>query len=59
MLIKLEQLEEVLVQLTRIKLGEGNTFWDLIDEKILNDKIKNILDYHNIILAGLNSQPKI
>ena len=32
-------------------------FGDLIDEKILNDKIKNILDYHNIILAGLNSQP--
>ena len=32
-------------------------FGDLSDEKILNDKIKNILDYHNIILAGLNSQP--
>ena len=32
-------------------------FGDLSDEDILNDKIKNILDYHNIILAGLNSQP--
>ena len=27
------------------------------DETILNEKIKNILDYHNIILAGLNSKP--
>jgi adenylosuccinate synthase len=32
-------------------------FGDLNDEDILNDKIINILDYHNIILAGLNSQP--
>ncbi len=32
-------------------------FGDLNDEKVLNDKIKNILDYHNIILAGLNSPP--
>ena len=32
-------------------------FGDLSDEDILNDKIRNILDYHNIILAGLNSQP--
>jgi adenylosuccinate synthase len=32
-------------------------FGDLSDEDILNNKIRNILDYHNIILAGLNSQP--
>jgi adenylosuccinate synthase len=32
-------------------------FGDLSDEDILNDKIRNILDYHNIILAGLNSKP--
>ncbi|MAI59827.1 MAG: adenylosuccinate synthase [Rickettsiales bacterium] len=31
-------------------------FGDLSDEDILNDKIRNILDYHNIILAGLNSK---
>ena len=30
-------------------------FCDLKDEKTLDDKIKNILDYHNIILLGLNS----
>jgi len=30
-------------------------FGDLKDKKILNEKIKNILDYHNIILTGLNS----
>ncbi len=32
-------------------------FGDLKDVKILDEKIKNILDYHNIILAGLNSNP--
>ena len=31
-------------------------FCDLKDEKTLDDKIKNILDYHNIILLGLNSE---
>ena len=29
----------------------------MCDQAILNEKIKNILDYHNIILAGLNSPP--
>ena len=31
-------------------------FCDLKDEKTLDEKIKNILDYHNIILLGLNSE---
>ncbi|MEE2695115.1 MAG: adenylosuccinate synthase [Pseudomonadota bacterium] len=31
-------------------------FADLVDEKFLRTKIKNILDYHNIILAGLKSE---
>ncbi len=32
-------------------------FGDLIDEESLNEKIRNILDYHNIILQGLKSKP--
>ncbi len=32
-------------------------FGDLNDNFILREKIKNILDYHNIILAGLKSPP--
>ncbi len=32
-------------------------FCDLLDENSLNEKIKNILDYHNIILQGLQSKP--
>ncbi len=32
-------------------------FTDLIDDRLLSEKIKNTLDYHNIILAGLNSPP--
>ena len=31
-------------------------FTDLVDEKFLKEKIKNILDYHNIILAGLKAK---
>ena len=31
-------------------------FVDLIDEKFLKDKIDNALEYHNTILAGLNSK---
>ena len=31
-------------------------FTDLINKKVLKEKIKNVLDYHNIILAGLNSK---
>ncbi len=31
-------------------------FGDLKDKNILSEKIKSILDYHNIILAGLNSK---
>ncbi len=31
-------------------------FADLTNEKILKEKIKNALDYHNILLAGLNSK---
>ncbi len=31
-------------------------FADLINDKILKEKIKNALDYHNILLAGLNSK---
>ncbi len=30
-------------------------FSDLVDEKFLKEKIKNTLDYHNILLAGLKS----
>ena len=30
-------------------------FADLTNDKILKEKIKNALDYHNILLAGLNS----
>ena len=31
-------------------------FADLVNKKILKEKIKNVLDYHNIMLAGLNSK---
>ncbi len=31
-------------------------FTDLINKRVLKEKIKNVLDYHNIILAGLNSK---
>ena len=31
-------------------------FGDLKDKKLLGEKIKSILDYHNIILAGLSSK---
>ena len=31
-------------------------FTDLVNKKVLKEKIKNALDYHNIILAGLNSK---
>ena len=31
-------------------------FTDLINKEVLKEKIKNALDYHNIILAGLNSK---
>ena len=31
-------------------------FGDLKDKKLLSEKIKSILDYHNIILAGLSSK---
>ena len=31
-------------------------FADLIDNKLLKEKIKSVLDYHNIMLAGLNSE---
>ena len=31
-------------------------FGDLSNNKVLNEKVKNILDYHNIILSGLNSK---
>ena len=41
----------------RIKLGGGQIrFADLKNDKILKEKIKNVLDYHNILLAGLNSK---
>ena len=32
-------------------------FGDLKDKELLTEKILNILDYHNIILAGLKSKP--
>ena len=32
-------------------------FGDLKDKELLTEKIHNILDYHNIILAGLKSKP--
>ncbi len=31
-------------------------FVDLLNNKLLKEKIKNTLDYHNILLAGLNSK---
>jgi len=31
-------------------------FTDLINKDVLKEKIKNVLDYHNIMLAGLNSK---
>ena len=31
-------------------------FTDLVNKEVLREKIKNALDYHNIILAGLNSK---
>ena len=31
-------------------------FTDLVNKEVLKEKIKNALDYHNIILAGLNSK---
>ena len=31
-------------------------FTDLVNKELLKEKIKNVLDYHNIILAGLNSE---
>ena len=31
-------------------------FSDLPNKRVLKEKIKNVLDYHNIILAGLNSK---
>ena len=31
-------------------------FSDLVNKEVLKEKIKNALDYHNIILAGLNSK---
>ena len=31
-------------------------FGDLSNNKVINEKVKNILDYHNIILSGLNSK---
>ena len=31
-------------------------FTDLVNKEVLKEKIKNVLDYHNIILAGLNSK---
>ena len=31
-------------------------FTDLLNKEVLKEKIKNALDYHNIILAGLNSK---
>ena len=31
-------------------------FGDLKNNKVLNEKVKNILDYHNIILSGLKSK---
>ena len=31
-------------------------FTDLINKEVLKEKIKNALDYHNIMLAGLNSK---
>jgi len=31
-------------------------FTDLVNKEVLKEKIKNALDYHNIILAGLNSE---
>ena len=31
-------------------------FSDLVNKEVLKEKIKNALDYHNIILAGLNSE---
>ena len=31
-------------------------FTDLVNKEVLKEKIKNALDYHNIMLAGLNSK---
>ena len=31
-------------------------FTDLVNKEVLKEKIKNALDYHNILLAGLNSK---
>ena len=31
-------------------------FADLINKEVLKEKIKSVLDYHNILLAGLNSK---
>ena len=31
-------------------------FADLFNKKVLKEKIRNVLDYHNIMLAGLNSK---
>ena len=31
-------------------------FTDLVNKEVLKEKIKNVLDYHNIMLAGLNSK---
>ena len=41
----------------RIKLGRrAIRFGDLKNIKNLKEKVKNILDYHNIILSGLKSK---
>ena len=32
-------------------------FADLINDSFLKEKISNTLEYHNTILAGLNSKP--
>ena len=51
------QLVEELVQIYEDKVGRrAIRFGDLKNQKFLVEKIKNILDYHNIILLGLKSK---